>query len=57
MKRLPSLRDVYKGIRKPVAPPTRVERDRRDDIKSREARKGMDGYRGRGGRRGGSGKD
>ena len=41
------LRDIYKGIRKSVPPPTRVEPDRREKIKRREDRKEMDRHRGR----------
>ena len=43
-----TLREIYKGIRKPVPPPTRVEPDRREKIKRREDRKEMDRHRGRG---------
>ncbi len=42
------LRDIYKGIRKPVPPPTRVEPDRRDKIKRSEDRKEMDSHKRRG---------
>jgi hypothetical protein len=36
MKRRTGIRDIYKGLRKPVAPPTRIERDRRSEIRDRE---------------------
>ncbi|MBU4302543.1 MAG: hypothetical protein L6427_03435 [Actinomycetia bacterium] len=42
-----TLRDIYKGIRKPVPPPTRVEPDRREKMKRREDKKEMDRHRGR----------
>jgi len=41
------LRDIYKGIRKPVPPPTRVEPDKREKIKRREDGKEMDRHQGR----------
>jgi len=50
-KRLPGLVEIYKGIRKSVAPPTRAQRDRRDDLKREVARREMEkhkGYRGSG---------
>lgn len=39
MKKPTSMKDLYKGIRKPVPPPTKSERDRRRDLQSRDARK------------------
>jgi hypothetical protein len=43
-----SLRDIYRGVRKPVPPPTTVEPDKREKIKRREDKKEMEKY----GRRG-----
>ena len=43
----PSLKDVYKGIRKPMAPPTRAERDRRAELEREEARREMERHTGR----------
>ena len=42
-----TLRSIYKGIRKPVPPPTRVEPDKREKIKRREDRKEIDRHQGR----------
>ena len=53
MKRLPNIRDIYKGIRKPGAPPTRVEGDRRQQIRGREDAREIEKHKG-GRRRGGS---
>jgi hypothetical protein len=34
--------DPYRRVRKPMPPPERVERDRRREIREREARKELD---------------
>jgi hypothetical protein len=34
--------DPYRRVRKPVPPPSRVERDRRREIREREARREAD---------------
>lgn len=36
MKRLPNFREIYRGVRKPTPPPTRVEQDRRGRMKREE---------------------
>jgi hypothetical protein len=46
MKRVPNLRDIYKGIRKPGAPPTRVEGDRRQKIRGREDAREIEKHKG-----------
>lgn len=46
MKRRQGIRDIYKGLRKPVAPPTRVERDRRDEIRDREDSEEIEKHKG-----------
>jgi len=46
VKRRRGIRDIYKGLRKTVAPPTRVERDRRDEIRQREDSREIDKHRG-----------
>lgn len=46
MKRRPGIRDIYKGLRKPVAPPTKVERDRRDEIRDREDSEEIEKHKG-----------
>ena len=46
MKRRRGIRDIYKGIRKPVAPPTRVERDRRSEIRHREDSREIEKHKG-----------
>ena len=38
-KRQPRIREVYKGVRKPVPPPTRVEPDRREKLRRGEDKK------------------
>lgn len=50
---MPNIRDIYKGIRKPGAPPTRVEGDRRQQIRGREDAREIEKHKG-GRRRGGS---
>jgi hypothetical protein len=47
MKRLPGLREIYHGVRKPVAPPTRVERDRREGIRKKADMKEMKRHKGK----------
>lgn len=47
MKKESRLRDIYRGIRKPVAPPTRVDKDKREKLKRKEARKEIDRHVGR----------
>ena len=46
MKRAPRLSEVYRGIRKPTAPPTRVEKDLREKIRGREDKKDIDRHTG-----------
>jgi len=36
VKKLPTMREIYKSVRKPGAPPTRVERDRRGELRRRD---------------------
>ena len=36
-KRVPNLKDIYKSLRKPMPPPGRTERDRRDELERKEA--------------------
>ena len=43
-----SFRDIYRGVRKPVPPPTRVEPDKREKMKRREDKKEMDRHKRRG---------
>jgi hypothetical protein len=47
----PSLKEVYKGIRKPMAPPTKAERDRRAGLEGEEAKREMERHKGRDTRR------
>lgn len=47
MKKKKDDEDPYRKIRKPVPPPTRIEPDKREDIKEREDEDLMDRYRGR----------
>lgn len=42
MRKEPRKRSIYQGIRKRVPGPTRVERDRREDMREREAEKEME---------------
>jgi hypothetical protein len=46
VKHRPGIRDIYKGLRKPVAPPTRVERDRRSEIRDREDSEEIEKHKG-----------
>jgi hypothetical protein len=46
VKRKPGIRDIYKGLRKTVAPPTKVERDRRSEIRDREDIDEMEKHKG-----------
>lgn len=39
MKKLPDIREIYKGVRKPVPRPTRVREDEREKIRRREDEK------------------
>ena len=43
----PNLKEIYKGIRKPMAPPTKAERDRRTELEDEEARREMERHQGR----------
>lgn len=43
----PNLKEIYKGIRKPMAPPTKAERDRRAELEDEEARREMERHQGR----------
>jgi len=38
-KRQPRIREVYKSVRKPVPPPTRVEPDRREKLRRSQDKK------------------
>ncbi|MHB8894892.1 MAG: hypothetical protein ACYC99_06900 [Candidatus Geothermincolia bacterium] len=51
MKKPAGIKEIYRSIRKPMAPPTRQEPDEREDLKGRDARREMDEYRGSRGRR------
>lgn len=51
MKKKKTLKEIYSSIRKPVAPPTRREGDRRGELRREQARREMDEYRGPGARR------
>jgi hypothetical protein len=42
-----TLQEIYRGIRKPMAPPAKVEKDRRGRMREREDRKEMDEHRGK----------
>jgi len=46
MKKTQGIRDIYRSIRKPLPSPTRQEQDRRDDIRRKDARREINGYRG-----------
>ena len=46
VKRRTGIRDIYRGLRKPVAPPTKVERDRRDEIRDRENDREIEKHKG-----------
>ena len=46
MKRVPGPSEIYRGIRKPTAPPTRVEKDLREKIRGREDKKDIDRHTG-----------
>jgi hypothetical protein len=52
VKRLPSIREIYRGVRKPVPPPSKVQSDRREEIRRKEDRKYVDRELRRGGRHG-----
>jgi len=41
----PDLKEVYKGIRKPMAPPTKAERDRRAELDREEAEREMERHK------------
>lgn len=43
----PEQKEVYKGIRKPMAPPTKAERDRRAELERQEAEREMESHKGR----------
>ena len=43
---MPTIREIYKGIRKPAAPPSRVERDMRESIRSRDDREEIEKHKG-----------
>jgi hypothetical protein len=47
VKRIPNLKDVYRSIRKPVPLPSRVERDRRDELERKEASREIEEHEGR----------
>jgi len=47
--KLPTTTEIYRGIRKPVPPPERVEPDRRETLKERENDKEMSRHLGRDG--------
>ena len=52
---MPSFSEIYRSVRKPVAPPTRVERDRREEIRRKEDEREVEKHKGRGRGRGGRG--
>lgn len=41
MKKLPNIREIYRGVRKPVPPPSRVRQDEREKIRRRADEKEM----------------
>jgi hypothetical protein len=41
----PSIKDIYKGIRKPMPPPAKAEPDRRAELESEEAKREIDRYK------------
>ena len=43
----PDLKEVYKGIRKPMAPPTKAERDRSAELERQEAEREIERHKGR----------
>jgi len=45
-RRMPTIREIYKGIRKPAPPPSRVERDRRESIRCRDDREEIEKHKG-----------
>lgn len=45
-KRRTGIRDIYRSIRKPGAPPTRVERDERGKIRGREDAREIEVHKG-----------
>ncbi|MFH1149646.1 MAG: hypothetical protein V1748_04145 [Actinomycetota bacterium] len=47
-----TLQEIYRGIRKPMAPPGKVEQDRRGKLREKEDRREMERHRGRGSTRG-----
>lgn len=47
MGKLPKLREVYRGVRKPMAPSVKVEPDRRGKIRKRENGKEIEKHEGR----------
>jgi hypothetical protein len=57
MKRVPNIRDIYKGIRKPGAPPTRIEGDRREQIRRKEDVREIEKHKGDRKRGGSNGED
>lgn len=46
VRRIPTIREIYKGIRKPAAPPSRVERDQRESIRCRDDREEIEKHKG-----------
>jgi len=48
LKRLPTPGEIYRGIRKPVPAPTKVEGDKRQKIRRREDRRQMEEQKRRG---------
>ncbi len=45
-RRMPTIREIYKGIRKPATPPSRVERDLRESIRCRDDREEIEKHKG-----------
>ena len=43
----PDLKEIYKGIRKPMAPPGKAEPDRRAELEREEAEREMERHKGR----------
>lgn len=47
-KRLPNIRDIYRGMRKTVPPPSRIEPDSRQKLRRKEDKKEIGDYLKRG---------
>ena len=40
----PSIKDIYRGIRKPMPPPGKAEHDRRAELETEEAKREIERY-------------